>query len=1318
MAIHGPALSRETDLAELARPTFRFFTDQAGLPQNTINCITVDRKGYLWVGTQDGAAYYNGRQWTVVNMPNRTASNDVTNILAASDGSLWFTTNGGGLANLKDGNWIRFDTTNSGLPDDSLEGLVEIIEPDGHSTLWIGTSQGLVRYEQNHWTVFSTQNSGLSDNLISSILAVTDSSGKQSLWIGSSTGFTCYESGQWKHFENHQEGRGPAQVLQMCTTRSFTGNTVLWVGTNGNGLIRHEAGQSVFLTPDNSELPDGVIQALCPTISPSGKEALWVGTAGGLVWLEETSQLQGTGDRVQGLESQALPKYRWKITTTENSNLSSNLISSLFELTNSSGWRTLWVGTYSNGLGRFEEQGWVSLSARNFPSIGSRAYSLLETISPAGQFTFWIGTNSNGLFRYEAGQWTTINTQTSNLPSNQILSLLETRSPSHPSTLWVGTDGSGLACLETSRWTTLTAENSGLPGNIVNCLCRAASASDPSALWIGTLNGLARFEAGQWTTLTEENSDLPSNRVFCLHESLSSDGQPCLWVGTLGGGLASLKNGKWTIWNSASSQLPNNSVLSLLETTAPSGKRVLWVGTYGGGVACFEIDSPAAPWLVLTDTTTPELPNNTIYQICEDAQKRIYLLTNKGVVRLTPRLPTPDNPASYAVYTFSIENGLPGSEGNQGASLVDHQGRIWVGTTGGVAMLDPARAVDDRSPKPLYIERLIINRTERRGSDQPFSLPYTENSLAFDFALLSYFRETDTMYQVQLAGYDSQPTPWTSASTKEYTNLKAGDYIFNVWGRDSFGTIAGPVSVRFTIRPAPWNTWWAYLVYLLGLAGAGYGGVQWQLRTLRRRNELLEHNVKLRTEELSQQKAELGQKVQELYQKNQELVESHQRADRIFSALAEALPGTVLDGKYRLDEKIGAGGFGVVFRGTHLTLHHPIAIKVFKPSSGNDSPKAVERFKLEGVTAARLNHPNIVRVLDSGISTDGIAYLVLELLHGHSLARELREVKILSLERSAMILISVCDALAEAHRQGLVHRDIKPDNIFLHQTPDGEVVKVVDFGIAKMLEASSDVNLQNLTVTDGLIGTPKYMSPERLEGESYDGRSDVYSLGLVLYEMLCGEVPFYSPTNGLLGMIKRRITELPKPPGAINPALSEAVETVMLQALARIPDQRPTAEELKQQFLSASGLDLTTLKASSVYSLPVQTLTENELSRDSLSSLIHSRALAHRMTHVGNILADLLERSPGNRETVVQEISTDDPQLKATITALVAPGDQELQGEFLTKELWIKIEKVFFSVLNYPPHQWAEVLDEECAGNAFLRQKVELLIAADLEARE
>src|SRR5687768_10108050 len=144
-------------------------------------------------------------------------------------------------------------------------------------------------------------------------------------------------------------------------------------------------------------------------------------------------------------------------------------------------------------------------------------------------------------------------------------------------------------------------------------------------------------------------------------------------------------------------------------------------------------------------------------------------------------------------------------------------------------------------------------------------------------------------------------------------------------------------------------------------------------------------------------------------------MEMHQRADRIFSALADALPGTVLDGKYRLDEKIGAGGFGAVYQATHLAMKRPLAVKVFKPAPGNDSAEGLERFQLEAISACRINHGNAVAVLDSGISSEGIAYLVMELLNGHTLKSELKQHKRLSINRVGEILIPVCDVLSTAH---------------------------------------------------------------------------------------------------------------------------------------------------------------------------------------------------------------------------------------------------------------------------------------------------------------
>ena len=206
----------------------------------------------------------------------------------------------------------------------------------------------------------------------------------------------------------------------------------------------------------------------------------------------------------------------------------------------------------------------------------------------------------------------------------------------------------------------------------------------------------------------------------------------------------------------------------------------------------------------------------------------------------------------------------------------------------------------------------------------------------------------------------------------------------------------------------------------------------------------LENLVKLRT-------AELEEANNRLVAANSELMAAHKQADRVFAAFAKVLPGTVLDGKYRLDEELGAGGFGIVFRARHLVLDCPIAVKVFRPVAGNDSSLELQRFLREGATAARISHPNAVRVLDSGVSTSGIAFLAMALLRGRSLARELAAVGALSLRHAATVGATVADVLAAAHRQGIVHRDIKPDNVFLHNETGEQVVKVVDFGIAKFL---------------------------------------------------------------------------------------------------------------------------------------------------------------------------------------------------------------------------------------------------------------------------
>ena len=305
----------------------------------------------------------------------------------------------------------------------------------------------------------------------------------------------------------------------------------------------------------------------------------------------------------------------------------------------------------------------------------------------------------------------------------------------------------------------------------------------------------------------------------------------------------------------------------------------------------------------------------------------------------------------------------------------------------------------------------------------------------------------------------------------------------------------------------------------------------------------------------------LAQRIQELDRSNSELRAAHLQADRIFSAFAKALPGTVLDGKYRLEEELGSGGFGAVFRGRHLVLDCPIAIKVFRPIAGNDSANALERFKQEGRAASCIDHPNAVRVLDSGVSTEGVAYLIMELLRGRSLFQELATTGPLSLRRAASIASRVADVLAASHRQGLVHRDIKPDNIFLHNTDAGEVVKVVDFGIAKFFGDLHETRAVNLTRADELIGTPSFVAPERIQNKPDDGRSDVFSLGAVLYEMICGCSPW--TRKQLFAMVADEGSQqLPRPMSTSRRGVPPALVAVVQRALSWDSAERLTASEL------------------------------------------------------------------------------------------------------------------------------------------------------------
>jgi eukaryotic-like serine/threonine-protein kinase len=258
------------------------------------------------------------------------------------------------------------------------------------------------------------------------------------------------------------------------------------------------------------------------------------------------------------------------------------------------------------------------------------------------------------------------------------------------------------------------------------------------------------------------------------------------------------------------------------------------------------------------------------------------------------------------------------------------------------------------------------------------------------------------------------------------------------------------------------------------------------------------------------------------------------------------LEGRILDGRYQLGSLLGVGGMARVYLATDRVLERQVAVKVLSPPYAQDSV-FVERFRREARAAAKLSHPNIVAVFDSGADADQ-PYLVMEYVAGQSLAQLLADQGRLAPRRAAELGVEVCAALAAAHTRGLVHRDVTPANVLV--ADDGRV-KVTDFGIAKAAAATT------LTGTGTVLGTAAYLSPEQAQGRPVDARSDLYSLGCVLYELLCGTPPFGSgPDSSPVAVATRHVSEPPEPPSVRNPQVDPALDAVVLTALAKDPAQR------------------------------------------------------------------------------------------------------------------------------------------------------------------
>jgi len=295
----------------------------------------------------------------------------------------------------------------------------------------------------------------------------------------------------------------------------------------------------------------------------------------------------------------------------------------------------------------------------------------------------------------------------------------------------------------------------------------------------------------------------------------------------------------------------------------------------------------------------------------------------------------------------------------------------------------------------------------------------------------------------------------------------------------------------------------------------------------------------------------------------------------VLRARPDMFIGRVFDDRYEVRAPLGYGGMGTVYRGWQRSVDREVAIKVIHPKLATDLV-AVKRFLREARLSSRLNQPNIINVYDFGQTDDGVLFLVMELLHGHTLGKELEATSVLPVRRITTIALQLCDALEAAHNHGIIHRDLKPGNIVILDEPPGrDLIKVLDFGLAKSLVADNS----RVTHTSVMLGTPLYMPPEQIDGREAEPRSDLYAFGCILHHMATGAPPFVRDHVGAI-LQAHRHDPVPPMPESVPAPLRAIIERMLQKDAAARP---ASAAEVRDamQMIAESGL-----RASSGMRLP------------------------------------------------------------------------------------------------------------------------------------
>jgi len=1204
-----------------------------GLPQSQLPSMAQDRDGFLWIGTLGGLARFDGNAIETFTTKDGLPSNYIEEMLLDGDGTLWIGTVAG-VARWRDRRLEPFPAAGSAR----CRALAE----DAEGRIWIGTEEGVLRCEGESCTPVLGGPS--SPRIVYDVLATA-----RGTYAATSRGLFRVDEGGAR-----QEACPPG----LCEGARALAETPegLWLGTSARGLWLRVGG-------DWRPVPLG----------PRGGRAvfrIYTGPSGTFYVATNDS---GLFLRRPG----AVAFERW---STENG-LPSNVVNFAFEDRE----ENVWVGTDIGGLARFRGHLVRNLGkAEGLPS--DCVFSMSET---AGEGDLWIGT-LRGAARLRRGPEPRVVEVVGE--AEGLANELVFRAENGPDgSLWVWSEG-GLQRRAPGRTRLGPVDEA---ASAISTDVWGFAFDDAARLWVGSRRaegGLALLRAdGTWRVFDR----LPDGTRITVTHALARRRAGGVWA-AFGARVAACDGETVLPLPDPPAAMSSPYVNKLFE----DAKGRLWAAS-GSGLARLEADGT---WTLLTD----RLGSPYVYFVGEDRTGTIWVGTTRGVYRLG---------AGDAVTPFTPDDGLAGWETNINAFHSDRDGVVWIGTVEGLSRYDPASHRPNAHPPRVVVESARL--PGRTVSFPPaLDLSWSERSLAFRVAVLSFRARGRTAYRARLEGLEETWLPTRREPELRYTNLPAGDLTLHVQGINESGLWGEVVSIPIRVRPPFWMTTWFRAAGLLLLAAAVAGTFRWRTLVLRRRNRELERVVAERTADLAaanehlttaqgeiarlleaspapsenvahwsqalaadvasaigaerigiwevqdgsvvplsdvglappsleelrsgvpgsprtpspeggtsvvpvagmsselrgallvqgasvvcgeterrlvggfahqlgaaldmahmrRQLAALREKreatLREMHDQGISTLQVCPSCGRCFDQTAEACPadGSPLEtprplpyellGRYRFERLIGQGGMATVFSARDTRLSRDVAIKLIRPEHFGDS-ELKARFEHEARSVARISHPGVIALFDSGELPDGSAFLVMEKLQGHDLAHYLSECGPGTPRQVAQLARQAGAALAAAHGAGVVHRDVKPGNVFLVDDPEGFRVKVLDFGLAKEM-----AHAKGLTRTGMVVGTPEYMSPEQVRGWNVDARTDVYSLAVVCYEALLGRRAIGGEDLGRI--MANVIDEVPLPASTVLPGVPEEASAILALALAKdVLDRPPDVAAWAEAFAAA-----------------------------------------------------------------------------------------------------------------------------------------------------